>query len=137
MVPDLVGQRGDWGEPYEEPTATIRNQPDITKVCKQIRTDTLPMYYSNMHIKVRGVEEYLGKQFAWFERIGKANAALLKHIYIYPPYGYDWFEAVPGSKPLKQSDDLFEDIDEALRDVGIKTGEQGAVRYKDTGTFWY
>ena len=78
------------------------SQPSLTRVCRKIREDTLPMWYGNQHFLFTiltnkdgaGVYEGLDRtgemdhhddalhMIQWFERIGRANAAAIRRLTI-------------------------------------------------------
>ncbi|KAK5120899.1 hypothetical protein LTR85_005966 [Meristemomyces frigidus] len=80
---DDVGDDLDYGN-----LTAWRKQPAITKVSRQVRAETLPMYYGgNLLVAYLDVsldidDNPLSTARHWLERIGKANAALIKHFEI-------------------------------------------------------
>ncbi|KAF2092622.1 hypothetical protein NA57DRAFT_62333 [Rhizodiscina lignyota] len=61
-------------------------QPPITSVCRQLRSEALPLYYSKtkfwVPILARNLVTYpyLDDSDRWFSRIGPQNRSMLRHI---------------------------------------------------------
>ncbi|KAK5257078.1 hypothetical protein LTR16_001669 [Cryomyces antarcticus] len=68
----------------DEPSQTVLCQPALTRVCKQIREESLPVYY--------GLNEFSAELLAckprhnasaWLARIGNANCLMVRHLIIH------------------------------------------------------
>jgi hypothetical protein len=58
---------------------SVAQQPDLTRVCYQVRDDTLPMFYGSNHFVLDG--DYYGTSYRkWLRVIGPPNAALLRTV---------------------------------------------------------
>jgi hypothetical protein len=59
---------------------SVAQQPDLTRVCHQVRDDTLPMFYGSNHFVLHG-DYYGGASYRkWLRVIGPPNAALLRTV---------------------------------------------------------
>lgn len=72
--------------PNEESSRTIYNydrsvaqQPDLTRVCCQIRAETLPIFYGTNHFVLAG-DSHGTSYRRWLRIIGPGNAALLRNV---------------------------------------------------------
>ena len=79
---------------YGEVVKRWRNQPAITRVSRQVRAETLPMYYGlnefiayNWDPENEGTWEFGGffSAHRWLSRMGRANAALIKQFAVHIP----------------------------------------------------
>lgn len=58
---------------------SVAQQPDLTRVCRQIRAETLPMFYGNNQFVLDG--DYHDTRYRkWLRIIGHKNAALLRTV---------------------------------------------------------
>jgi hypothetical protein len=58
---------------------SVAQQPDLTRVCHQVRDDTLPMFYGSNHFVLHG--DYYGTSYReWLRVIGPLNATLLRNL---------------------------------------------------------
>ncbi|KJX94448.1 hypothetical protein TI39_contig4193g00002 [Zymoseptoria brevis] len=58
---------------------SIAQQPDLTRVCRQVRDDTLPMFYGNNHFVLLG-DYHASRLRKWLDIIGPSNVALLRTV---------------------------------------------------------
>ena len=70
------------------PASVKASPPVLTRVCKQIRSETLVLFYGantfNIHFgKVDGIsfaKDVLKKLYKWVLKIGAAQRAMVKHV---------------------------------------------------------
>ncbi|KAK4892304.1 hypothetical protein LTR27_009138 [Elasticomyces elasticus] len=83
-------------------------QPSLTRVSRQLRTETLSMYYSinsfelrldDASVKVKKVEQM--QALKWLAAIGASNAQLIKDITII--YSYDQIPKIEMSRLMKET----------------------------------
>lgn len=56
-------------------------QPALTRVSKQVRADTLPMFYGAMLVEVNCCQQLYRNQICgWFENIGQENSGMIRSI---------------------------------------------------------
>ena len=58
---------------------SVAQQPDLTRVCRQVRDDTLPMFYGSNHFVLDG-DCYGTSYRKWLRVIGPRNVALLRTV---------------------------------------------------------
>ncbi|SMR54945.1 unnamed protein product [Zymoseptoria tritici ST99CH_3D1] len=58
---------------------SVAQQPDLTLVCRQVRDDTIPMFYGNNHFVLRG-DYHASRLRKWLDIIGPSNVALLRTV---------------------------------------------------------
>ncbi|SMQ51367.1 unnamed protein product [Zymoseptoria tritici ST99CH_3D7] len=58
---------------------SVAQQPDLTRVCRQVRDDTLPMFYGNNHFVLLG-DYHASRLRKWLDIIGPSNVALLRTV---------------------------------------------------------
>jgi hypothetical protein len=58
---------------------SVAQQPDLTRVCRQVRNDTLPMFYGSNHFVLNGDYDWTSCR-KWLRVIGPRNAALLRTV---------------------------------------------------------
>ena len=77
MSISLPNNKGSWiSYSYNR---SVAQQPDLTQVCRQVRDDTLPMFYGSNHFVLNG--DYYGTSYRkWLRVIGPRNAALLRTV---------------------------------------------------------
>lgn len=65
--------------------ATFRSDPPITRVCKQARSETLPLYYGSNEFQLDTYGHGRGSTSTvreWFRILGEERAGLVKHIHL-------------------------------------------------------
>ncbi|SMR53267.1 unnamed protein product [Zymoseptoria tritici ST99CH_1E4] len=58
---------------------SVAQQPDLTLVCRQVRDDTIPMFYGNNHFVLLG-DYHASRLRKWLDIIGPSNVALLRTV---------------------------------------------------------
>ena len=95
--------------PYRKNIKAEVAQPPITKVCRQLRTESLPVFYGANVFKIEAQSRFRNalvpnRAIAWLRAIGAANRSRLKHLYVDYNEGMMWetlFFAVSESVSVK------------------------------------
>ncbi|KAI5362119.1 Putative Immunoglobulin-like domain-containing protein [Septoria linicola] len=94
--------------------AAIWRQPSVTRVNKQIRSETLPMFYGNLQVTLRCASEDISESqdLKWLRQIGKANAGLLNSLLVQDSWGM-------------HEEDFRQRCQKALADLGVVIEREG------------